>query len=70
MAWINVPEDITWEYSTTPNTDKKTVDTYDYDAFTNHTLGVRGDANHKWYVMARQKNNPNPGYGEIYFYVV
>lgn len=69
MAWIPVPQDANWEYSTTPNTDKKLVDTYDYDTFTEHVLGVRGDANHIWYVLARQVNNPNPGYGEIYFYV-
>jgi len=70
MAWLTVPEDSNWEYSTAPNTDKKAIDTYDYDANTNHVAGVRGDANHIWYVLSRQKINinPNPGYGELYFY--
>jgi hypothetical protein len=69
MAWVDVPQDTNWEYATSPNADKKPIDTYDYDMFTDHVAGIRGDANHVWYVLCRQKNNPNPGYGELYFYV-
>ncbi|TKB25984.1 hypothetical protein FCL47_12935 [Desulfopila sp. IMCC35006] len=69
--WLEIPEDSNWEYSNTPNADKRDVDSYDYDYFTAHVDGVRGDVNHKYYVLARQKSavNSHSGYGEIYFYV-
>ena len=73
MAWIDVPEDSNWEYSNDPNTYKKSTDTYDYDANTDHALGIRTDGNQvhqKWYVLSRQKAPiDNPGYGELYLYM-
>jgi hypothetical protein len=65
MAWIAIP-DINWEYSDTPNEDKKLIDTYDYDLHSNHVNGViqEGDTINK-YVLCRQTDNPHPGYGMI-----
>ena len=67
MSWQAVPNNANWEYSNTPNTDKKASDTYDYDADSNHTNGIRdnGDGTSN-YVLCRQINGSCPvGYGEL-----
>lgn len=70
MAWLNVPENVNWEYSNAPNTDKKSVDSYDYDTFTDHIAGIVAiNANIGKVVLARQKTHPNPGYGEIVYLI-
>jgi len=68
MAWIPItdPEVVGWEYSDDPNTDKRSNDTYDYDANTAHVAGIVTLSSGKTkVVLARQTSHPHPGYGEL-----
>lgn len=68
MSWTDVFENPYWEYSTTPNADKKSQDTYEYDVFSGHFLGIRTNTDlTEIYVLARQKTiySEHPGYGEL-----
>lgn len=66
--WQDIPGNPLWEYSDSPNTDKKAIDSYDYDAFANHVSGIRNLSVGCILVLARQKDVLHPGYGEIYSY--
>lgn len=68
MAWTDVFENPYWEYSTTPDTDKKSQDSYDYATFSGHVAGLRTNSDSTIvYVLARQKAaySDHPGYGEL-----
>ncbi len=72
MAWSAIVGTLDWEYSTTPNTDKKAEDTYDYDADSGHVLGIRTNSDAtEIYVLCRQvtavatPKDPGGGYGEL-----
>jgi len=67
MAWLTITEKQNWEYSDTPNTDKKLIDSYDYDRFTNHINGIITDPHGIRYALARQIYPSEAGYGELYF---
>lgn len=72
MAWNSIPNNDNWEYSDTPETDKRAQDTYKYDVFSNHISGIRTNYDGtQIYVLCRQHDirltsgsNP-PGYGEL-----
>ncbi|MDD4436478.1 MAG: hypothetical protein PHS04_00370 [Tissierellia bacterium] len=66
MAWNIIEEKPNWEYSDTPNTDKKPIDHYDYDNNTVHTNGYVKIFSGKKFVLARQRFHAQPGYGELY----
>jgi hypothetical protein len=67
MAWLDIPGNDHWEYSTAPNDDKRPNDSYDYDVFANHILGVREYEHGNIYVLSRQKGLLTKiGYGEIW----
>ena len=75
MAWVAIAG-VDWEYSTTPNTDKKVDDSYDYDLDSGHVLGIRTNVrvdipDTETYVLCRQitapatPKDPGGGYGEL-----
>ena len=71
MAWTAIAG-VDWEYSTTPDTDKKAEDTYDYDLDSGHVLGIRtNEDTTEMYVLCRQVTapgvvrDPGAGYGEL-----
>ena len=71
MAWTAIAG-VDWEYSTTPNADKKAEDTYDYDLDSGHVLGIRTNEDlTEIYVLCRQitapatPKDPGAGYGEL-----
>ena len=74
MAWTAIAG-VDWEYSTTPNADKKAGDTYDYDLDSGHVLGIRSitvnSITTEIYVLCRQvtalatPKDPGGGYGEL-----
>lgn len=66
MAWKLIEEKPNWEFSDTPNTDKKLIDHYDYDNFAVHTNGVKKFSSGEKFVLARQRYHDHPGYGELY----
>lgn len=66
MAWFPIPDKPDWEYSTDPNLDKKPIDHYDYDNDAVHVRGKKKLFAGEKFVLARQRFNQHPGYGEIY----
>lgn len=66
MAWHIIEENPNWEYSDTPNTDKKPIDHYDYDNNAVHVNGTKHVFSGEKFVLARQRFHLHPGYGELY----
>lgn len=66
MAWNIIEEKPNWEYSDTPNTDKKPIDHYDYDNNAVHVNGSKPVFSGEKFVLARQRFHLHPGYGELY----
>ena len=66
MAWNIIEEKPNWEYSDTPNTDKKPIDHYDYDNNAVHVNGSKHVFSGEKFVLARQRFHAHPGYGELY----
>jgi len=66
MAWHIIEEKPNWEYSDTPNTDKKPIDHYDYDNNAVHVNGTKHVFSGEKFVLARQRFHEHPGYGELY----
>lgn len=66
MAWVILEEKLNWEYSDTPNSDKKPIDHYDYDNNTVHTNGYVKMFSGEKFVLARQRFHDHPGHGELY----
>ena len=66
MAWNIIEEKPNWEFSDTPNTDKKPIDHYDYDNNTVHVNGTKHVFSGEIFVLARQRFHSHPGHGELY----